>query len=81
MKDMRDEPTLRKGTYRHYKGGLYEVIEVACHTETAEWYVVYRSHRSTEQGLPAVWVRPYDMFVENVKADGTIKPRFERIEN
>jgi hypothetical protein len=31
------------GLYRHYKGGLYEVISMATHTETNEVVVVYKS--------------------------------------
>lgn len=31
------------GKYRHYKGGLYEVIDVARHSETLESMVVYRA--------------------------------------
>ena len=30
------------GRYRHYKGGAYEVLGVATHSETEERLVVYR---------------------------------------
>lgn len=34
----------RKGEkYRHYKGGRYEVLELARHTETQEEMVIYQS--------------------------------------
>ncbi len=81
MKDMGDTPELAKGTYRHYKGGVYEVIELACHTETLEWYVVYQSVERNEQGLPSIWVRPYDMFVEIIKINGVSTPRFKKVES
>jgi hypothetical protein len=29
--------------YRHYKGGLYEVLFLAPHTETGETLVIYKS--------------------------------------
>jgi hypothetical protein len=35
-------PVIR-GTYQHYKGGIYEVLMMATHTETAEPMVVYKS--------------------------------------
>ncbi|MCE3273617.1 MAG: hypothetical protein K0S57_4014 [Ramlibacter sp.] len=35
-------PGLRLGRYRHYKGGEYEVIGIARHSETHEPQVVYR---------------------------------------
>src|SRR5690606_42127236 len=31
------------GLYRHFKGNLYELVEVARHSETLEDYVVYRA--------------------------------------
>jgi len=33
------------GVYRHYKGDLYTVLQVAEHHETREKFVVYRSHK------------------------------------
>ncbi len=80
MKNTGEAPELALGAYRHYKGGLYEVLEVACHTETLEWYVVYESKERKKAGLPSVWVRPYDMFVETVEKDGKVIPRFEKID-
>lgn len=62
-----------KGTYRHYKGPLYDVLGLARHSETEEWLVLYRP-QSGERGL---WVRPVDMFNEAVILDGKSVPRFE----
>jgi hypothetical protein len=78
---MGEEPALKKGTYRHYKGGVYEVKELACNSETLEWYVVYESKERSDQGLPSVWVRPYEMFVETVEVDGSKMQRFEKIDD
>ena len=64
--------SLTFGTYRHYKGALYEVIDVARHSETEEWLVVYRALYG-DRGL---WVRPLDMFTESVDVDGESVPRF-----
>ncbi|MCA9340878.1 MAG: DUF1653 domain-containing protein, partial [Candidatus Saccharibacteria bacterium] len=32
---------IKTGTYRHYKGNLYEVLGTARHSETEEMLVVY----------------------------------------
>ena len=63
------------GRYLHYKGGEYEVIDVARHSETEELLVVYRPL----YGDRALWVRPLDMFVETVTVDGSTVPRFAPI--
>ena len=34
---------IRPGRYRHFKGGEYEVLGVASHSETQEPMVVYRA--------------------------------------
>lgn len=33
---------IKKGIYRHFKGGIYEVIGNAIYTETGESLVLYR---------------------------------------
>ena len=63
------------GTYRHYKGNLYEVLDVARHSETEEQLVVYRALYG-ERGL---WVRPLAMFEATVMIDGTEHPRFAKV--
>ena len=63
------------GTYRHYKGGLYEVIGTARHSETLEAMTVYRALYG-EKGL---WVRPAAMFLEQVNIDGVLQPRFVKV--
>ncbi|MDO5356795.1 MAG: DUF1653 domain-containing protein, partial [Conchiformibius sp.] len=37
------QTTLSRGIYRHYKGNLYEVLDLARHSETEEILVVYRA--------------------------------------
>lgn len=60
------------GIYRHYKGDLYYVEDIAYHSETQEKLVVYRAlYEDTK-----LWVRPYDMFFEEVNKNGQ-KYRFE----
>ncbi len=67
--------SLAPGTYRHYKGLEYKVIEVATHSETLEKVVVYR----TLYGDYDLWVRPLAMFTEQVDVDGEIQPRFRYV--
>ncbi len=64
--------TLRKGRYRHYKGGEYDVYGIARHSESEEQLVVYRPR----YGERELWVRPLGMFLENVDLDGVATPRF-----
>ena len=66
---------LKKGRYRHYKGNEYEVIDLARHSETEEWLVVYR----TCYGDRSLWVRPYEMFVGKVEVEGKRVDRFAYI--
>lgn len=68
--------SLTKGRYRHYKGGEYDVYDVARHSETDEWLVVYRPR----YGERELWVRPLNMFLESVSVNGRDIPRFELIE-
>lgn len=60
------------GRYRHFKGGEYEVLGVARHSETRELLVVYRPLYN-DTGL---WVRPVTMFLETVEHEGRVVPRF-----
>ncbi len=62
-----------KGTYRHYKGNRYEVLDLALHSETLEPMVVYRAL----YGQGEVWTRPASMWNEPVTLpDGQTVPRF-----
>ena len=57
------------GIYRHYKGNLYQLLHIACHSETEEPLAVYRAL----YGDYGVWVRPLAMFTESVDtANGSV---------
>jgi hypothetical protein len=75
MSDLAPLPPTPTGRYRHYKGGEYEVIGVARHSETLEPVVIYRPLYN-ESGL---WVRPHAMFFEQVEFEGKVQPRFQSI--
>ena len=68
---------IRPGRYRHFKGGEYEVLGVARHSETGKELVVYRA-LSGERGL---WVRPAGMWNERVEREGYAGPRFILMED
>ena len=65
-----------RGIYQHYKGQLYQVFHIAQHSETGEKVVVYQCL----YGDYSMWVRPLQMFLENVECDGEIVPRFRLIQ-
>ena len=67
--------SLKKGIYKHYKGNLYELLEIATHSETLEKMVVYRAL----YGERGVWVRPFSMWEEEVVVDGERVKRFSFI--
>lgn len=65
---------LEPGTYLHYKGTKVNVLLVALHSETKEQMVVYEHLEDGQE-----WVRPLEMFVEDVVVDGKTVPRFKRM--
>jgi hypothetical protein len=76
----REAPTLTKapprpGLYRHFKGGEYELLSVARHSETEELLAVYKSVADRD----TIWVRPLEMFTELVEHADAKLPRFAPI--
>ena len=69
------ETKVKLGKYRHFKGKDYEVIGIAKHSETLEELVVYKKLYDDH----SLWVRPLEMFLENVEKDGYKGPRFKYI--
>ena len=62
--------------YRHYKGNLYQITAVALHTETEEKMVVYQAL----YGEFKYYVRPLEMFMEQVKIEDKFINRFELVD-
>jgi len=65
------------GVYKHFKGDLYLVCDIATHSETKEKYVVYRAL----YGNGELYIRPLEMFLSKVNKDkypnATQEYRFE----
>jgi len=62
--------------YKHYKGGKYEVISMAKHTETGEDLVVYKSVH-----FGSVYARPLSQWFEKVFVETeTEREEFSRFE-
>ncbi|MDF2531760.1 MAG: uncharacterized protein K0Q65_1341 [Clostridia bacterium] len=61
--------------YRHFKGNEYLVLHLAKHSETLEELVVYQAL----YGEMGIWVRPLEMFLEQVEAEGQLINRFEEL--
>ena len=56
--------------YRHYKGGLYELVCIAKLESDLSDMVVYRAADGS------IWTRPKDVFFQLVDVDGKLVPRF-----
>ncbi len=69
------KPKLSRGIYLHYKGKEYEVLDIAQHSETMEYFVVYRPL----YGDRDTWIRPLTMFTETINLEGQKVPRFKWI--
>ncbi|MEC8221341.1 MAG: DUF1653 domain-containing protein [Nanoarchaeota archaeon] len=76
---------IKKGIYSHYKGKEYEVLGVARHSETLEELVVYKALYSIDEfgeefkGEP-IFVRPKEMFEEEIELNGKKLKRFEFVD-
>lgn len=67
---------IQTGKYQHYKGQYYEVIDLVTHSEDETTLVLYRPL----YGEGKLWVRPYDMFFEQVQTEQGLKARFSYLE-
>jgi hypothetical protein len=56
--------------YRHYKGGLYELVCMATLEADLSEMVVYRAADGS------IWTRPKEVFFQLVEVAGQLVPRF-----
>lgn len=60
--------------YRHYKGGLYELVCEATQESDHTPMIVYRAHNGS------LWTRPKAVFFEQIEVDGKTVQRFTEID-
>jgi hypothetical protein len=60
--------------YRHYKGGIYEIVcEAKLESDPKVIMIVYKSSEGS------IWMRPKDVFFEFVEHEGNPVQRFSPI--
>jgi len=69
---------IKLGIYKHFKGHVCKVLGVAKHSEDEKQEFVVYEH-VYEDGKMQLWIRPKEMFLEQVKVNGKKVPRFEYI--
>lgn len=70
---------IKPGKYKHYKGKEYQVLGIAKHSETLEDLVIYKPLYELKDYDNEFWVRPLEMFFDEVEVDGKKVKRFEFI--
>ena len=63
--------------WQHYKGGIYEIITCATHTEIIQTLVIYQSI-----SFGTIYARPLSIWFDDVTPEGTKRKvkRFELVE-
>ena len=59
--------------FKHYKGNMYKVINIATHSETLEKMVIYQDISCPEK----IWARPYSMWNDEITVNGNKVKRFQ----
>lgn len=72
---------IKPGVYQHFKGGTYQVLGVAQHSETGVDLVVYVVVAALRYvSGPQMYARPVSMWSDDVTwPDGSVGPRFRRV--
>ncbi|MDO8277388.1 MAG: DUF1653 domain-containing protein [Burkholderiaceae bacterium] len=69
-KNKKSKSTASPQRFRHYKGGIYELVCEATQESDLSSVIVYRSHNGS------IWTRPKSVFFEMVEVEGVQVPRF-----
>jgi len=72
---------IKIGKYQHFKGNFYQVLHCARHSETEEWFVVYKPLDKLSNVENNLWIRPLSMFTETIKRNGKSMKRFSYVSN
>jgi GNAT superfamily N-acetyltransferase len=64
--------------FRHYKNKPYRYLGIVRHSETLEEMALYET--LYENKLGKMWVRPKEMFFENIVLEGQSRARFQPIQ-
>ncbi len=73
--------TIKLGKYRHFKGGEYQVVGTARHSESLAVMVIYKPLYDLKEGELETWVRPIEMFFDTKEHEGETVARFAFIED
>lgn len=63
--------------YKHYKNKPYKLLGTVRHSETLEEMALYETLYENSKGK--LWVRPKEMFFEDVMVNGKTVPRFAQV--
>lgn len=63
--------------YKHYKNKPYKYVGVVRHSETLEEMVLYETRYPNDLGK--LWVRPKEMFHEDIELNGIRRARFAKV--
>ena len=70
----------RYSLWRHYRGGIYQIIDHVMNESTCEMEIVYRNVDTTgdRKNMPYCYSRPVSKWSEAILIDGQIVNRFTR---
>ncbi len=63
---------IKLGKYKHFKGGVYQVLGIAKQSETLKELVIYQNFEKSD-----LWARPKLNFFQKVIVNGKEVPRFK----
>lgn len=70
---------MKYSVYRHFKGGLYQIVCTATMESTGEELIIYRQYAPPNMLICFAphWARTKENFFEEVEVEGKMVPRFK----